>query len=243
VSDSRVAVLGATGNLGFGLALRLATSGLPVTIGSRDADRAADAAARIASEVPTADVRGATNSDAVVGSAVVVLSVPFASQATMLKSVQGTLASGQVLLDVTVPLATAAGGRPTRVLSVWQGSAAEQAQELVPEGVVVISGLHTVAARHLADLEHVFDEDVLIAGDDAAAKTRIAQLLQRIPGLRPVDAGKLEMARITEQLTALTIGINVRHKVTAGLRVVGLPSAGSWDPVGEARSNPPDLDE
>jgi len=218
-----VTIVGATGDLGFGLALRLATAGVPVTIGSRDAGRAAEAAGRVRAAVPDADVRGAANAEAVAGAPVVVLSVPFASQAATLKAIRDALRPGQVLLDVTVPLATAVGGRATRVLQVWQGSAAQQARELVPDGVAIVSGLHTVAAAHLADLDHAFEEDVLLAGDDAEAKRRVAELIGLIPGLRPVDAGRLEMARITEQLTALTIAINARHKVTAGIRITGLP--------------------
>jgi hypothetical protein len=222
-------IIGATGDLGFGLALRLARAGVEVVIGSRDAARAADAAERVRAAAPEAQVAGLANPEAAAAGEIVVLSVPFASQAPTLASIREALRAGQLLLDVTVPLAAAVGGRATRVLSVWQGSAAEQAQELVPEGVVVVSGLHTVAAKHLADLGHDLDEDVLIAGDDKDAKRRVAALIKRIPGLRPVDAGKLEMARITEQLTALTIGVNIRHKATAGIRLTGLPASGSWD--------------
>lgn len=226
--SSSLSIIGATGDLGFGLALRLAKAGLPIVIGSRDGDRAAEAAERAIAAVPGADVRGLANPEAAAASDLVVLSVPFASQAPTLRSLRESLRPGTVLLDVTVPLAAAVGGRPTRVLSVWQGSAAQQAQELVPAGVTVVSGLHTVAARHLADLDHAFDEDTLIAGDDRAAKARVAELIGRIPGLRPIDAGRLEMARITEQLTALTIGINIRHKATAGLKVTGLPNGSAW---------------
>ena len=217
-----VTIIGATGDLGFGLAVRLAKAGVPITIGSRDAGRAAEAAERIRALVPDADVSGAANPDAAANAGFVVLSVPFASQASTLKSIKDTLAPGTLLLDVTVPLAAAVGGRPTRVLSVWQGSAAQQAQELVPDGVTVVSGLHTVAAAHLADLDHAFDEDALICGDDPKAKERVAELIGLIHGLRPIDAGKLEMARITEQLTALMIGINIRNKVSAGIRITGL---------------------
>ena len=220
-----VTIVGATGDLGFGLALRLAQAGVPVVIGSRDAGRAAEAAERVRAAVPGAEARGAANADAVDGAELVVLSVPFASQAATLKSLEDALAPGTVLLDVTVPLAAAVGGRPTRVLSVWQGSAAQQAQELVPAGVAVVSALHTVAAAHLTDLDHVFDEDALVCGDDADAKRRVMELIRLIPGLRPVDAGKLELARITEQLTALMISINIRHKVSAGIRIAGLPGA------------------
>jgi len=223
MSASPVTIVGATGDLGFGLALRLATAGVPIVIGSRDAARAAEAASRVREAVPAADVRGLANPEAAAAADVVVLSVPFASQAATLRSIRESLKPGTVLLDVTVPLATAVGGRPTRTLGVPQGSAAQQAQELVPAGVAVVSGLHTVAAKHLADLDHAFDEDALVCGDDRDAKERITELLHRIPGLRPVDAGRLESARILEQLTALTIGINVRHKTTAGIRIVGLP--------------------
>jgi 8-hydroxy-5-deazaflavin:NADPH oxidoreductase len=223
MSVSPVTIVGATGDLGFGLALRLAAAQVPVVIGSRDADRAAEAAERVRAVVPDAAVRGLANPDAAAASELVVLSVPFASQAATLRSIRAALRPGSVLLDVTVPLATAVGGRATRTLIVPQGSAAQQAQELVPEGVAVVAGLHTVAAKHLADLEHALDEDALLCGDESAAKERVAELLRRIPGLRPVDAGRLEMARIVEQLTALTISINVRHKVTAGVKIAGLP--------------------
>jgi 8-hydroxy-5-deazaflavin:NADPH oxidoreductase len=220
---SPVTIVGATGDLGFGLALRLATAGAPVTIGSRDAARAAAAAERVRAAVPGAEAHGLENADAVAGAELVVLGVPFASQAATLRSLRDAWRPGTTLLDATVPLATAVGGRPTRTLGVPQGSAAQQAQELVPDGVTVVAGLHTVAAKHLADLGHRFDEDVLLCGDDRAATARVAELLARIPGLRPVDAGRLELARIVEQLTALTISINARHKVTAGIRIAGLP--------------------
>jgi len=225
---SPVTIVGATGDLGFGLALRLAQAGVAVTIGSRDAGRAAEAAERVAAAVPGAQVSGLANPEAAAANDLVVLSVPFATQAATLRSLREALRPGTVLLDVTVPLAAAVGGRATRVLNVWQGSAAQQAQELAPAGVTVVSGLHTVAARHLSDLGHALDEDTLLAGDDRAAKARVAELIGLIPGLRPIDAGRLEMARITEQLTALTIGINIRHKATAGLKVTGLPNGSTW---------------
>jgi 8-hydroxy-5-deazaflavin:NADPH oxidoreductase len=225
---SPVTIVGATGDLGFGLALRLAQAGVPVTIGSRDAARAEEAAQRAQAAVPGADVRGLSNPDAAAAADLVVLSVPFVSQAATLRSIGEALRPGTLLLDATVPLATAVGGRPTRVLGVPQGSAAQQAQELVPDGVTVVAGLHTVAAKHLSDLGHALDEDVLLAGDDRDAKRRVAELIRLIPGLRPIDAGRLEMARIAEQLTALTIGINVRHKVTAGIKLTGLPAGGSF---------------
>jgi len=218
-----VTIVGATGDLGFGLALRLARAGAPVAIGSRDAGRAEEAAARVRAAVPAAAVEGLANAEAVARAEIVVLSVPFAAQAPTLKALREALRPGQLLVDATVPLATAAGGRPTRTLGVWQGSAAQQAQELVPDGVTVVSALHTVSARHLADLDHPLDEDVLTCSDDREATRRVGELIRLVPGLRPVDCGRLEMARLTEQLTPLLIAINVRNKVHAGIRVTGLP--------------------
>ena len=105
---------------------------------------------------------------------------------------------------------------------MWQGSAAQQAQEMVPDGVRVVSALHTVSAALLGDLDHALGEDVLVCGDRREDKQVVAELVERIDGLRAIDAGRLEMARITEQLTALLISINVRHKTHAGIKITGL---------------------
>jgi NADPH-dependent F420 reductase len=128
-----------------------------------------------------------------------------------------------LVVDATVPLAAAVSGKATRTLGVWQGSAAQQAQEMVPDGVRVLSAFHTISAGNLFDLEQRLDEDVLICGDRREDKARLAALIELIPGLRPVDCGRLELARILEQLTALLISINARHKTHAGIRITGLP--------------------
>jgi hypothetical protein len=132
------------------------------------------------------------------------------------------LTPDQLVVDATVPLAAAVSGRATRMLGVWQGSAAQQAQEMVPDGVRVVSALHTVSAATCGDLGHQLDEDVLVCGDKRADKERVIGLIELIEGLRGVDAGRLEMARITESLTALLISINVRNKVHAGIKITGL---------------------
>ena len=126
------------------------------------------------------------------------------------------------MVDATVPLAAAVSGRATRMLGVWQGSAAQQAQEMVPDGVRVVSALHTVSAATCGDLEHRLDEDILVCGDRREDKDRVIALIERIDGLRGVDAGRLEMARIAESLTALLISINVRHKTHAGIKITGV---------------------
>jgi NADPH-dependent F420 reductase len=219
---SRVCIVGGTGALGFGLALRLGMAGVPVSIGSRDAQRAQEAATRAADIVPDGSFTGDQNQAAVQGAEVVLLCVPFRNQSENLTNLKQALTPGQLLVDATVPLAAAVSGKATRTLGVWQGSAAQQAQEMVPEGVRVVSAFHTVSAALLTDLDHALGEDVLICGDDRSAKAQLAELVGSIEGLRPVDCGPLEMARIVEQLTPLIISINVRHKVRAGIRITGL---------------------
>lgn len=216
-------IVGGTGALGFGLAARLGREGVPVTIGSRDAGRAAAAAARATATVPGATFEGLPNEDAVRRSQVVFLCVPFRNQSENLTNLKGALQPGQLLVDATVPLAAAVSGKATRVLGVPQGSAAQQAAEMVPDGVRVVSALHTISAAALADLDAELDEDVLICGDRGDDKREAAALIGGIPGLRCVDCGRLEMSRITESLTALMISLNVRYKTHAGVRITGLP--------------------
>jgi 8-hydroxy-5-deazaflavin:NADPH oxidoreductase len=218
-----VAIVGASGALGFGLALRFGRAGVPVVIGSRDPGRAVEAAERASEQLPEGRFTGAENAQAVAAVETVILSVPFRNQSETLKNVKGSLRPGQLLIDATVPLAAAVSGRATRMLGVWQGSAAQAALELVPEGVRVVSALHTVSAASLADLDHDLGQDVLVCGDSREDKHRTAQLIERIEGLRCVDCGRLEMARIAESLTALMISINVKHKTHAGIRITDLP--------------------
>lgn len=217
-----IPIIGGTGALGSGLARRWSASGAKVVIGSRDAARAAESAAAIAAETG-GEVVGMTNEEAVTQGDVVFLCVPFANHSATMASLRDVLQPEQILVDCTVPLATAVGGISTRALGVWQGSAAEQAQEMAPEGVVVVSALHTISAAGLSDPDWVADEDVPVCGDRKKDKARVAELIARIDGLRPVNAGKLEMSRIVEQLTPLLISINIRYKTHSGLKFTGLP--------------------
>jgi NADPH-dependent F420 reductase len=212
-----VPIIGGTGAIGFALAQRLVQGGVPVVIGSRDAGRAGEAAGRIGE-----GAEGLENSEAVTRGPVVLLSVPFRSQSETLTNLKGTLQPGQILVDATVPLAAAVAGKATRMLGVPQGSAAEQAEEMVPEGVEVVAAFHTLSAPVVGDLEHELDEDVLIAGDSREAKRRVAEIVRHIAGLRPVDCGRLEVARFIEGLTPLLISVNVRNKVHAGVRLTGI---------------------
>ncbi len=216
-------MIGASGALGFGLAVRLGRAGVPIVIGSREERRARETAERACAMVPSGSFEGLDNGAAARSAATVILSVPFRNQSETLVNLAGALRPGQLFIDATVPLAAAVAGKATRMLGVWQGSAAQQALEMVPEGVHVVSALHTVSAASLSDLEHPLDQDVLVCGDSRADKRRAAGVIERIDGLRCVDCGALEMARTTEALTALLIAVNARYKVHAGIRLTSLP--------------------
>jgi NADPH-dependent F420 reductase len=228
VKGDAIPIIGGTGALGYGLALRWARAGHAVVIGSRSEERAAETARKLSELAPDAEIEGLPNEQAAKQGPVVFLTVPFRAQSENLNNLRESLEAGQLLVDCTVPLAAAVGGKATRSLGVWQGSAAEQAQEMVPEGVTVVAALHSVSAPNLADAGADLDEDVLLCGDRKADKTKVARLIEAIPGLRCVNAGSLEMARIVEQLTPLLISINARYKVHAGIKVSGLPETDHW---------------
>ena len=233
-----IAVLGGTGPAGMGLALRWARAGETVIIGSRDVGRAQRAAEQIRQRIAdnaragapstvarrrsAPDVSGMENSAACACSDLLVLTVPFEGQAALLKQLKGAIRPGSILIDATVPLAASVGGRPSRTLGVWQGSAAQQAAELVPPGVSVVAAFQNVSAEVLNGDDDV-ECDVIVCGDDAKATAIAMELAAKIPGVRALDGGKLENARIVEQITALLIGLNIRHKGHSGLRVTGLP--------------------
>ncbi len=223
-----IPIVGGTGALGAGLALRWARAGRAVAIGSRSAERAEEAAEKLRGEVPDAQVEGLLNEEAAKRAEVVFLTVPFRAQSENLNNLRDALQPGQILVDCTVPLAAAVSGKATRSLGVWQGSAAQQAQEMVPDGVTVVAALHTVGAPSLANPDTELDEDVLVCGDRKADKARVAGLIELIPGLRAVNAGPLETARIVEQLTPLLISVNIRYKTHAGIKLTGLPDGDHW---------------
>ena len=223
-----IPIIGGTGALGWGLAMRLARAGEHIVIGSRSAERAGDAASRVREAVADAEVEGLLNADAARRGPIAFLTVPFRAQSENLNNLREALIAGQILVDCTVPTAAAVSGKATRTLGVWQGSAAQQAAEMVPEGVTVIAALHTVSAQVLGDPDAELDEDVLICGDRRADKARVARIVELVPGLRAVNAGALETARIVEQLTSLLISINARYKARSGIRITGLPDADPW---------------
>lgn len=212
-----IAIVGGTGAEGSGLAARLAKGGAQVRIGSRNLEKAQDTARRIGDQA-----NGHTNADAVTGAGIVILTVPLSAQVETLKSVRASLAPGAILVDATVPLEVAIGGRVSRTLTLWDGSAAQQAARLLP-GVPVVAAFHALSAEALAKLDHPVDCDTLICGDSAEAKAAVAELAAMIPGVRAVDAGPLDNARLLESAAALLISLNLRHKVKdSGMRITGL---------------------
>lgn len=219
----KIGILGGTGPEGSGLAIRWAGAGEHIIIGSRDARRAAESAKQLRERHGAARIEGADNAATVSQSDVVILTVPFSGHAALLKQLTPHWKPGQILIDTTVPLASSVGGSPTRMLGVWQGSAAQQARELVPSDVGVVAAFHNLSAELLGK-EGPVDCDILVCSDDSNAKQVASELVAKIPGARAVNGGKLENARIAESLTALLIGLNVRYKVhTAGIRFTGLP--------------------
>jgi len=239
-----IAIIGGTGPEGSGLALRWARAGETIIVGSRDAARAATTATNIANRVSggteptlsdrpqggrrmgaparTSNVSGTDNASACAAAEIVVLTIPFEAHAETLKHLKSSFRSGQIVVDATVPLAASVGGKPTQPLGVWQGSAAQQAAELVPEGIAVVAAFHNVSADCLNEDAPV-DCDVIVCSDNKEASKKIRELARKIPGLRAIDGGRLENARIVEQITALQIGLNIRHKGRAGIRITGLP--------------------
>jgi len=230
MGEEKIAIIGGTGDLGFGLALRWVRAGVQVIIGSRDESKAKEAAQRVqemlkahaSTELAGLSISGLENAQAAAQASVVVLAVPISAQVAILKSIRGSLERA-ILVDTTVPLAAALGGKPTRMLGVWQGSAAAQAREFVPLTTPVLAAFHNVSAEALQDLSVTPECDILVCGDDEAAKQTLFPLVKLIPGLRPIDAGPLEMSRIVEAITAVLISVNRRYRVHhSGIRITGL---------------------
>jgi len=219
-----IAILGGTGDQGLGLALRFAKAGRPVVVGSRVEERALAAVEKICKAVPGAEVSGFENSVATPRAPIVILSVPFEHMAGTVKSIREVLAPGQIVVSMGVPLATAVGDGATRTVGIWQGSCAEMVAARVPKGVEVVSAFQNVSAHRLQHLEDSVDCDVLVSGAKKARQT-VMGLCDLVPGLRAVDGGPLDNARIVEEITALLIGLNIRYKVPEGLgiRITGLP--------------------
>ena len=162
---------------------------------------------------------------------VVFVTVPYAGQAEIYRSIAGSVGPEAIVCDTTTPLATAVGGRAWQVVTPWAGSAAEQARDLLPKGIRLVSGFHTVGAEPLQDVDHPMNGDVLLCGGDAEAKALIGSLVEKIPNLRWADAGPLSMARVVERLTAVLVQVNRNYATHgAGIALTGRESWGRPPP-------------
>lgn len=230
-----IAIIGGTGDEGFGLALRLVRAGEEIVIGSRSAERgqaAAEKAAEILGLGSGSGTRGAisgtSNEEATARSDMVFVTVPYAGQAEIYRSIRGALRPDAIVCDTTTPLATAVGRPAWQVVTPWEGSAAEQAKALLPKQARLVAGFHTVSAEQLQDLERPMEGDVLLCGADPEAKSAVGALAEKVPNLRWVDVGPLSMARIVEPLTAVLVGVNRAYGIKeAGITVTGRTSWGA----------------
>ncbi len=213
-----IAFIGGTGPEGLGLALRLAVAGEEVVIGSRKLERAEAAAAWVRERRPSARVRGALNREAVAEAGVVFVTVPYDGHRSVLSELAGAL-EGKVVVDAVVPVTFEKG--QARAVSVEDGSAAQEAQGLLPRSRLV-AAFHTLSARKLQEGDTVIEGDILVCGDDPEAKATAMALAEKIPGLRAVDGGGLANARYVEQITVLLLNLNRVHKAETGIRIVGL---------------------
>jgi len=225
MADRTIAVIGGTGDQGFGLVLRWAKAGERVVIGSRQQQKAEDAAKKARDLLGgNALVSGMENPKAAAAADIIVMSVPFAAHVDMIKSVHDSIQEDDIFVDVVVPLSTAVGAGASTALGVWEGSAAQQAVKLLPPHTKVASAFHNVVAESLQDISKKVDSDVIVCSDSQETRKIVMEIATKIAGVRAIDGGRLENSRIVEQITALLIGINIRYKVKdAGIRITNLP--------------------
>lgn len=221
----KIAIVGGTGDQGLGLALRFANAGEEVIIGSRDVKKADNAISLVKNllKEEVDNISGATNEDAAEMGDIVILTVPLQAQMVTLNSIKDHL-DGKILVDATVPLETCIGGAPVRFVNLWQGSAVERTAEyLKDKPVIIISAFNNISAASLTNIESEVECDCLVSGEDDDAKSVVMELAEKIPGVRAIDCGGLENARIVEKITPLLINLNIRNKIKlAGIRITGL---------------------
>ena len=218
-----IAVLGGTGNQGPGLALRWAKAGHHVIIGSRQEEKALRVAGELNAKLGPGSagggkIRGMANPDAAAACEVAVITVPYGAQNALLDTLREPLQS-KVLVNVNVAM------KPPKVARVFippEGSASEQAQAILGDGVTVVAAFQNISASELERSDTPIDCDVLVCGNKKAAK-RIAIALAEDIGTRGIDAGALVNAKAVEAMTSVLIGINIRYKIHgAGVRITGL---------------------
>jgi 8-hydroxy-5-deazaflavin:NADPH oxidoreductase len=223
----KIGIIGGTGDQGLGLALRFVKCGEEVIIGSRDVKKAENVVKLVknmlkSKELP--NIKGMTNQNAAEEADLLLLTVPLQAQMATLKSIKDHV-KDKILVDATVPLESCLGGRPDRYVNLWEGSGVERtAHFLKDKNVIVVSAFNNISAASLTNIEEDVECDCLVSGDNQEAKLEVMALAEKIPGVRAVDCGPLENARIVEKITPLLIHINIRNQIKlAGIRITGLP--------------------
>jgi NADPH-dependent F420 reductase len=214
-----LAFLGGTGPEGRGLALRFALAGEDVIIGSRDASRAATAAEELKELAPGSRIEGAANADAAAAADVVFLAFPYEGQRPTLESIPEAM-SGKIVVDVIAPMQFQRGLGASAV-EVEAGSAAQEAQELLPDSLVV-SAFQNISAEELQEPDTTMEGDVVVCSDHAEPKARVMELVGKIPNLRAVDGGALSNSKYVEQITPMLVNINRIYRIHAGIKIVGV---------------------
>ena len=223
----KVGIIGGTGPQGLGIAERLAIAGLEVIVGSRKEEKALDIVAKAKEEFADYDLNmtGMANEDAAKAGDVLIITVPLAAQKPTLEGIK-EFCNDKIVMDATVPLETAIGGKPFRFVDLMEGSAAERTASILKgTGAKVICAFCNISNSHLANIPEEIDCDCLIAGDDKESKEIAAEIIDKIPGVKTIDCGILEKARIIEKITPLLIGLNIKYKSHyGGLRITGIPA-------------------
>ena len=221
----KIAIIGGTGDQGLGLALRFAQSGEHVLVGSRDIKKAKNAVILIKNMLNKKDlsnVSAMTNEEATTNADIIILTVPLQAQMITIKSIKDHI-QGKIFVDATVPLEGCIGGKPTRFVDLWEGSAAERSAAFLGKEARVVSAFSNISAASLNNINHNVECDCLISGDDPEANKPVMELAEKIPGVRAIECGSLEKARIVEKITPLLINLNIRNRIKlAGIRITGL---------------------
>ena len=221
-----ISVIGGTGPQGLGIAKRLALAGEPVIVGSRKEEKALQIVEEALEELKDYDIaemKGMSNEDAAKEGDILIITVPLAAQKPTLEGIK-EFCTDKIVLDATVHLETAIGGKPFRFIDLMEGSAAERTAKILEgTGAKVICAFCNISNSHLANIPEEIDCDCLIAGDDKEAKEIASEVINKIPGIRTIDTGILEKSRIIEKITPLLIGLNIKYKSHyGGLRITGI---------------------
>lgn len=222
-----ISIIGGTGPQGLGIGKRLAIAGEPVIIGSRKEDKAQKIVEETKEELKDyeiAEIKGMANEDAAEAGDILIITVPLQAQSATLKTIKPYV-EGKIILDATVPLETAIGGKVSTLVHLSEGSAAQRTQYLL-EGTdaKIIAAFNNISNSQLLNIPNPIDCDCIIAGDDEDAKKVAAEIIEKIPDIKVIDAGKLEKSQLIEAITPLLIGLNIKYKSQyGGLRITGIP--------------------